>query len=161
MKKVVSVSLGSSKGNKVHDVEILGEEFHINRLQLVSVRSQSLPLRDAPGWTLERMVRLRRRCPELGWGAWTVLDGGDPAVFALAAEWHGGVVVTVHNLAGEPREASVDLSRWAGAPRLDLLDHGAEPPVGREPQRLTLEPYGYRWWRLGEDDATYPRESER
>jgi threonine dehydrogenase-like Zn-dependent dehydrogenase len=34
----------------------LGEEFHINRLQLVSARAQSLPLRDAPGWTLRRMV---------------------------------------------------------------------------------------------------------
>lgn len=37
---------------------LLGEEFHINRLNLVSVRAQSLPMRDAPGWTLERMVRL-------------------------------------------------------------------------------------------------------
>jgi threonine dehydrogenase-like Zn-dependent dehydrogenase len=36
----------------------LGEEFHVNRLQLISVRSESLPMRDAPGWTLERMVRL-------------------------------------------------------------------------------------------------------
>jgi len=34
----------------------LGEEFHINRLQLVSARAQSLPLRDAPGWTLTRLV---------------------------------------------------------------------------------------------------------
>jgi threonine dehydrogenase-like Zn-dependent dehydrogenase len=37
---------------------LLGEEFHINQLQLISVRAQSLPLRDAPAWTLERMVRL-------------------------------------------------------------------------------------------------------
>jgi threonine dehydrogenase-like Zn-dependent dehydrogenase len=37
---------------------LLGEEFHINQLQLVSVRSQSLPMRDAPAWTLERMVNL-------------------------------------------------------------------------------------------------------
>ena len=37
---------------------LLGEEFHINRLQLVSVRSQSLPMRDAPAWTLERIVTL-------------------------------------------------------------------------------------------------------
>lgn len=37
---------------------LLGEEFHINRLTLVSVRSQSLPLRDAPRWTLARMVDL-------------------------------------------------------------------------------------------------------
>lgn len=35
----------------------LGEEFHINRLQLISARAESLPMRDAPGWTLDRMVR--------------------------------------------------------------------------------------------------------
>lgn len=34
----------------------LGEEFHINRLQLVSARSESLPLRDAPAWNLARLV---------------------------------------------------------------------------------------------------------
>jgi threonine dehydrogenase-like Zn-dependent dehydrogenase len=34
----------------------LGEEFHINRLELVSARAQSLPLRDAPGWNLQRIV---------------------------------------------------------------------------------------------------------
>jgi threonine dehydrogenase-like Zn-dependent dehydrogenase len=37
---------------------LLGEEFHINQLSLVSARSQSLPLRDAPRWTLERMVEV-------------------------------------------------------------------------------------------------------
>ena len=36
----------------------LGQEFHINQLQLVSVRAESLPLRDAPGWTLRRLVEL-------------------------------------------------------------------------------------------------------
>ena len=37
---------------------LLGEEFHINRVQVISVRAQSLPMRDAPNWTLERMVKL-------------------------------------------------------------------------------------------------------
>jgi threonine dehydrogenase-like Zn-dependent dehydrogenase len=35
----------------------LGEEFHVNQLTLISARSESLPLRDAPDWTLERMIR--------------------------------------------------------------------------------------------------------
>jgi threonine dehydrogenase-like Zn-dependent dehydrogenase len=35
----------------------LGEEFHINRLQLISARAESLPMRDAPGWSLDRMVQ--------------------------------------------------------------------------------------------------------
>jgi threonine dehydrogenase-like Zn-dependent dehydrogenase len=34
----------------------LGEEFHINELQLVSARAGSLPLRDSPGWTYTRLV---------------------------------------------------------------------------------------------------------
>ncbi len=34
----------------------LGEEFHVNRLNLISARSQSLPLRDAPAWNLARFV---------------------------------------------------------------------------------------------------------
>lgn len=34
----------------------LGEEFHINRITLVSARAQSLPLRDAPGSDLARLV---------------------------------------------------------------------------------------------------------
>ena len=35
----------------------LGEEFHVNRLTLISCRSESLPMRDAPGWTLERTAQ--------------------------------------------------------------------------------------------------------
>lgn len=36
----------------------LGEEFHVNQLQLISARAESLPPRDAPAWTLERSVKL-------------------------------------------------------------------------------------------------------
>ncbi len=32
----------------------LGDEFHVNRLTLVSCRAQSLPMRDHPAWTLGR-----------------------------------------------------------------------------------------------------------
>lgn len=39
----------------------LGEEFHVNRLNLVSARAQSLPLRDAPAWTLARLVETSMR----------------------------------------------------------------------------------------------------
>lgn len=39
----------------------LGDEFHINQLRLISARSQSLPLRGAPAWTLERTVELALR----------------------------------------------------------------------------------------------------
>ncbi|MGI8483491.1 MAG: zinc-dependent alcohol dehydrogenase [Thermomicrobiales bacterium] len=37
---------------------LLGDEFHINQLKLISVRAESLPMRDAPAWTLARLVDL-------------------------------------------------------------------------------------------------------
>ena len=40
----------------------LGDEFHINRLQLVSARAESLPMRDYPAWTLRRLAEV-----SLGW----------------------------------------------------------------------------------------------
>jgi threonine dehydrogenase-like Zn-dependent dehydrogenase len=36
----------------------LGDEFHVNRLNLISVRSETLPMRDAPVWDLQRLVDL-------------------------------------------------------------------------------------------------------
>ncbi|HEV2124676.1 MAG TPA: zinc-binding alcohol dehydrogenase, partial [Chloroflexota bacterium] len=35
----------------------LGEEFHVNRQTIIACRAESLPLRDSPGWTLERMAQ--------------------------------------------------------------------------------------------------------
>lgn len=32
----------------------LGDEFHVNRLNLISCRAQSVPMRDFPAWTLQR-----------------------------------------------------------------------------------------------------------
>jgi threonine dehydrogenase-like Zn-dependent dehydrogenase len=36
----------------------LGDEFHVNRLNLISVRAETLPMRDAPVWNLQRLVDL-------------------------------------------------------------------------------------------------------
>jgi threonine dehydrogenase-like Zn-dependent dehydrogenase len=40
----------------------LGDEFHVNRLNLISIRAETLPMRDAPVWDLARLVNLG-----LGW----------------------------------------------------------------------------------------------
>lgn len=39
----------------------LGDEFHVNRLRLLSCRAESLPLRDAPRWTLSRLAQTALR----------------------------------------------------------------------------------------------------
>src|SRR5688572_14182152 len=58
--------------------------------------------RDAPGSLMEhvqRAIRTRRGCPEIGWGETQVLDTSESGVLALRYDWRGQTVITVHNLA--------------------------------------------------------------
>jgi maltose alpha-D-glucosyltransferase/alpha-amylase len=94
---------------------------------------------------MERLIRRRRECPELGWGSWELLDPGDSAVFAHRADWDGSTVVAVHNLAG--RDASVQLKLDEDGFLSDLFaeeEHELEDGT----VSLALEPYGARWFRI-------------
>jgi maltose alpha-D-glucosyltransferase/alpha-amylase len=96
------------------------------------------------------MIRLRRETPELGWGRWTLLDAGDPAVLAHRCDWEDGAVVLLHRLDDGDLTVRLDLGHVGAADRLvDLLDASAEPiDVGDGTVELPLGPWGHRWLRL-------------
>jgi trehalose synthase len=93
---------------------------------------------------MERLIRRRRECPELGWGDSSLLDQDDPAVFAHRADWDGSAIVAVHNLAGHATEATLALD--AEGTLVDLFGRDELPLDGT--LALPLEPFGYRWFRL-------------
>jgi trehalose synthase len=94
---------------------------------------------------MERLIRRRRECPELGWGRATLLDAGDPAVFAHRADWQESAVVAVHSLGEEPRTVRVEVGDAEAA--VDLFgSEELEPSGGRI--EVELGRYGHRWFRL-------------
>jgi maltose alpha-D-glucosyltransferase/alpha-amylase len=99
---------------------------------------------------MERIIRMRKEVPEIGWGDFEVLPTGDPAVLAIRYDWRNNSVVFVHNLADTPREVTFDvgLPGQESSLLVNLLseDH-SRSPEGRH--RLVLEGYGYRWFRVG------------
>jgi trehalose synthase len=107
---------------------------------------------------MERLIRRRRETPEIAWGDWQVLSTDVAAVFAHRCEWDGGVVVAVHNLAAEPCKVRVDLAAGDEGSRLDdLLDEEpASAALDRRAVELTLEGYGYRWFRLMRPERPAP-----
>ncbi|HYY82205.1 MAG TPA: alpha-amylase family protein [Actinomycetes bacterium] len=110
----------------------------------VNVRDQ---LRD-PDSLLRRvtaLIRARKQCPELGFGHWRLLETDQDRVLAHAAEWAGGRVVALHNLAGTGCRVKVDLP--AGAVEQLVADRREQklPATGTP---IPLEPYGWRWLRL-------------
>jgi maltose alpha-D-glucosyltransferase/alpha-amylase len=94
---------------------------------------------------MERLIRRRRECPELGWGRVTLLGAGDRAVLAHRADWDGSAIVAVHSLAPAPREVLIDVGDAEAA--VDLFGPGELSP---RDGRVTVElgRYGHRWFRL-------------
>jgi maltose alpha-D-glucosyltransferase / alpha-amylase len=101
-------------------------------------------------WT-ERMLRMRKEVPEIGWGTFAVVDAGTPEVFALRYEWRNNAVLFLHNLGAIPRE--IRFTPGAEGLHDSLLvnllsaDHSRPDEVGEH--CVLLEPYGYRWYRVG------------
>jgi trehalose synthase len=97
------------------------------------------------------LVDCYRSCPELAWGAYTVLDPGPDArpVLAHRCDCDGQTVVALHNLAAEAVTAAPLLTGLAGARLSDVLDPASKDIVVDDDGRATveLEPYGCRWFR--------------
>jgi maltose alpha-D-glucosyltransferase/alpha-amylase len=104
--------------------------------------------RDAPGSLMEhvqRLIRTRRACPEIGWGEVEILETAESAVLALRCDWRGETIVTLHNLVDRrvevrPRLEGVDRLRPIFCYDDSREIHDAAAPV-------VLDPYGFRWLR--------------
>jgi len=100
---------------------------------------------------LERACRMRKEVPEVGWGDFEVLPSTDPAVLCLRYEWRNNAVLFVHNFGADPRELII--KQEAVGNEGDLLvnllaeNHSRADLHGRH--HILLEPYGYRWYRVG------------
>lgn len=99
---------------------------------------------------MERAIRARKGCPEIGRGEVAVLESDVDAVFAHACTLGEGTVVAVHNLSDADVRVAVDLSRYEGDRLVDVIEEGGSLPF--QPKLgLELGRYGYRWLRIVRD----------
>lgn len=97
----------------------------------------------------ERLIRMRKECPEFGWGEYQVLRTGSPHVLAVLTTWRQNAVVAVHNLAAEAREVRLAIPGAERMPLTNLLSPAHSTPDDHGRHALALEPYGYLWFRVG------------
>ena len=101
-------------------------------------------------WT-ERMLRLRKELIEIGRGSFSILDLPDN-LLAMCYEHDGRISVLVHNLIGERVDFCVDPladGHKSDRPLVCLQTNRPIPPDDDGSYNLVLEPYGFRWFRLG------------
>jgi maltose alpha-D-glucosyltransferase / alpha-amylase len=101
-------------------------------------------------WT-ERLIRMRKEVPEVGWGDFELITTRQASVLAMRYDWRNNSVLFLHNLASTPKEVafSSGIAGESGRVLVNLLseDHSRASPDGKH--RVMIEAYGYRWYRVG------------
>lgn len=116
----------------------------------VNVASQRRDPDSLLNW-MERLIRMRREVPEISWGDFSILRISRKDVLGLRYDWRNNSVVCLHNFSAAACTVSFKTGiRDPGDARLvNLLsdEHSQADATGRH--TVVLEPYGYRWYRVG------------
>src|SRR6185369_15689809 len=101
---------GFTKHPKPHTRVISGGAYGFEHLNVAAQRRDPNSLLN---W-MERMIRMRKEVPEIGWGDFKFLSVKTAQVLAMRYEWRNNAVVVLHNLCAEPFEVQLRLDRKAG-----------------------------------------------
>jgi maltose alpha-D-glucosyltransferase/alpha-amylase len=107
-------------------------------------------------WT-ERMIRTRKECPEISWGSFTVLITNTPEVLVLRYDWRGTSLITLHNFADRAQNVRLRIESARDESLVDVFNGRPSRVRNDGTHRITLEPYSWRWFRVGAADNTLNR----
>ena len=104
---------------------------------------------------VRRLIRARRECPEIGRGDWHQLDSQCGEIVCYQCAWRDGLVVLLHNMCREPRSHDLDVRDLRGEMLEEIVSKGTTvTALGDSVFKFELEPYGYAWYRLVEDEES-------
>jgi maltose alpha-D-glucosyltransferase/alpha-amylase len=107
-------------------------------------------------WT-ERIIRMRRECPEISWGSFTVLRTNAPEVLAIRHDWRRTSIVTVHNFASHQQKLKLKVSAERDDQLVDVFSHRHSHRHADGLHHITLDGYAWRWFRVGATDNVLDR----
>jgi len=101
---------------------------------------------------------MRKECPELGWGDFTVLRVNIPDVLAIRYDFRGRVHADPAQLSSRRQTLAVDPRTDNRGILVDVFDENhSQSENGMH--EVTLPPYGHRWYRVGAPDNALNRTS--
>jgi maltose alpha-D-glucosyltransferase/alpha-amylase len=124
----------------------------------VNVADQRRDHNSLLNWT-ERLIRMRKECPEISWGHFDVISTSASQVLAIRYDWRNTSLVTLHNFADRRVTAAFDLQ----VPRADLLvdvfNRNGDSRGGGGQHEIALDPYAWRWFHVGSPDNALHRDA--
>jgi maltose alpha-D-glucosyltransferase/alpha-amylase len=119
----------------------------------VNVADQRRDSNSLLNWT-ERVIRMRKECPEISWGSFTVLRTNVPEVLALRYDWRNTSLLTLHNFADRVSVVKLRAGCRNDGILVDVFNGHHSRRHSDGTHRIRLESYAWRWFRVGAADNT-------
>jgi maltose alpha-D-glucosyltransferase/alpha-amylase len=97
---------------------------------------------------------MRKECPEISWGDFEVIKTSAPAVLAIRYDWRNTSLLTMHNFAKSAQTVRLNVGRERGDLLVDVFNGHHSHSQNDGVHRVKLEPYAWRWFRVGAADNT-------
>ncbi|MEF0944048.1 alpha-amylase family protein [Rhizobium sp. BR 362] len=117
--------------------------------QHINVADQRCDPESMLNW-MERLIRMRKEAPEIGWGAFTCLETHNVGVLVVRYDWRNNSVLIVHNFNSRPVEVEIDPEIGdLGRMLVDIADGTKSEADGAGHHCVYLEAFAYKWFRVG------------
>lgn len=113
--------------------------------QQVNVAKQFRDQNSLLSWT-SRIIKLRKSCPEIGLGDYTLIDSGSPDILAIRYDYNGKSLIILHNFNPQSRQASIKSEKMKVL--YDLMADNLDKKADGGKFSVSLEGYGYKWYRV-------------
>jgi maltose alpha-D-glucosyltransferase / alpha-amylase len=107
-------------------------------------------------WT-ERMIRMRKECPEISWGEYSVLRTDTSQVLALRYDWRHTSLLTLHNFDKRPHTVQFKVGCANDGSLIEVFDGKHSRVHADGTHRVQMPAYAWRWFRVGSVDNTLNR----
>ncbi len=119
----------------------------ITGYEAVNVEAQQGDPSSLLSW-MRNMIALRKLFQVFGRGRLEFLDPQNRKVLAYLRRDGDQQVLCVANLSRFSQPVDLDLAKLEGVTPVEMLGYVDFPPIGKQPYRLTLGPYGFFWLEL-------------
>jgi maltose alpha-D-glucosyltransferase/alpha-amylase len=97
---------------------------------------------------IKQLIAARKKSPEIGLGAWKILDTSNDKTLAIKFDYKGQTTISVYNFSGKPEEITIksDLPVNATLKGLQKNEQGAA--INNGTLKINLQGYAYNWFKV-------------